>query len=80
MKPSGRSKLSAEGLVHLWAHEALRLFHDRLIVDAKLQWTNENGMKLPDPIIFSNWLSKNCIPVDREELRKFLIVSNCIEL
>jgi len=34
--------LSVEGLVRLWAHEALRLFHDRLVHDNERQWTNEN--------------------------------------
>lgn len=78
--------LSVEGLVRLWAHEALRLFQDRLVDDAERQWTNENidsvGLKhfpninredaLARPILFSNWLSKNYIPVDREELRSYV--------
>lgn len=80
--------LSVEGLVRLWAHEALRLFQDRLVDDTERQWTNENidsvalkhfpninrDQALERPILFSNWLSKNYIPVDREELRmKFLL-------
>ena len=31
-----------EGLVRLWAHEALRLFHDRLVTDEERKWTNDN--------------------------------------
>lgn len=34
--------LSVEGLVRLWAHEALRLFQDRLVEDSERQWTDEN--------------------------------------
>ena len=78
--------LSIEGLVRLWAHEALRLFQDRLVDDSERKWTNENidsvALKhfpninreeaLGRPILFSNWLSKNYIPVDREELRSYV--------
>lgn len=84
--------LSIEGLVRLWAHEALRLFQDRLVDDAERQWTNENidsvALKhfpninrddaLGRPILFSNWLSKNYIPVDREELRKSCYFQHCL--
>lgn len=77
--------LSVEGLVRLWAHEALRLFQDRLVLDEERVWTDENvdvvGLKhfpnieradaLTRPILYSNWLSKDYIPVDREELREF---------
>lgn len=28
--------------MRLWAHEALRLFQDRLVEDAERQWTDEN--------------------------------------
>ncbi|PTB70906.1 hypothetical protein BBK36DRAFT_1134104 [Trichoderma citrinoviride] len=48
------------GLIRIWAHEALRLFQDRLTEKA-----------LGGPILFSNWLSKNYVPVDREQLRDF---------
>ena len=34
--------LSIEGLVRVWAHEALRLFQDRLIYDEERMWTDEN--------------------------------------
>jgi len=77
--------LAPEGLVRLWAHEALRLFHDRLITDEERRWTNKNidlvaakhfpnadmTVALKRPILFSNWLSKDYLPVEREELRDF---------
>ncbi|XP_044746185.1 dynein heavy chain, cytoplasmic isoform X2 [Coccinella septempunctata] len=78
--------LAVEGLVRLWAHEALRLFQDRLVDDTERRWTNENidavALKhfpsancetaLERPILYSNWLSKDYIPVDREELREYV--------
>ena len=33
--------LSVEGLVRIWAHEALRLFHDRLVYDEERAWTEQ---------------------------------------
>ncbi|GAM88599.1 hypothetical protein ANO11243_066330 [Dothideomycetidae sp. 11243] len=78
--------LSLEGLVRIWAHEALRLFSDRLIAEDERQWTEEavnrialdhfptidQAAALQRPILFSNWLSKNYIPVEREQLRDFV--------
>jgi dynein heavy chain 1 len=78
--------LPVEGLVRIWAHEALRLFQDRLIDDEERQWTEEcvhrvalehfptidEGKALGGPILFSNWLSKNYVPVEREQLREFV--------
>ncbi|XP_022254853.1 dynein heavy chain, cytoplasmic-like [Limulus polyphemus] len=78
--------LPVEGLVRLWAHEGLRLFQDRLVEDEERTWTDENinmvGLKhfpnidresaLTRPILYSNWLSKDYIPVDREELRDYV--------
>ncbi|XP_026688130.1 dynein heavy chain, cytoplasmic-like, partial [Diaphorina citri] len=77
--------LTVEGLVRLWAHEALRLFQDRLVNDVERQWTNENidavAMKyfsnidkevLARPILYSNWLSKNYVPVGTTELREYV--------
>jgi len=77
--------LSIEGLVRIWAHEALRLFQDRLITDEERSWTNQNidsvalkhfpnidsQLALKRPILYSNWLSKDYIPVEQEELRDF---------
>ena len=78
--------LPVEGLVRIWAHEALRLFQDRLVDDTERKWTNENidvvalkhfpGINseeaLVRPILYSNWLSKDYMPVNREELRDYV--------
>ncbi|EEY14801.1 dynein heavy chain [Verticillium alfalfae VaMs.102] len=78
--------LSLEGLIRIWAHEALRLFQDRLVAEDERQWTDEavrriatqyfpsidEQQALGGPILFSNWLSKNYVPVDREQLRDFV--------
>ena len=78
--------LSLEGLVRIWAHEALRLFSDRLITDDERQWTEDTvnrialeyfpnideAVALERPILFSNWLSKNYVPVARDQLRDFV--------
>ena len=77
--------LSVEGLVRVWAHEALRLFQDRLVTEEERTWTDEQidmfamehfptinkDEALNRPILFSNWTSKNYIPVDREVLRDY---------
>ncbi|KAI1763634.1 cytoplasmic dynein heavy chain [Hypoxylon sp. FL1150] len=78
--------LSIEGLIRIWAHEALRLFQDRLVAEDERKWTDdavrrialdffptiEEDKALGGPILFSNWLSKNYVPVDREQLRDFV--------
>ncbi|CAH0758045.1 unnamed protein product [Diatraea saccharalis] len=78
--------LSVEGLVRLWAHEALRLFQDRLVEDSERQWTDENidtvamrffpginrEQALARPILYSNWLSKDYVPVLRDQLREYV--------
>jgi dynein heavy chain 1 len=78
--------LPLEGLVRIWAHEALRLFQDRLVAEDERKWTDdairrialdffptiEEDKALGGPILFSNWLSKNYVPVDREQLREFV--------
>lgn len=78
--------LSVEGLIRIWAHEALRLFQDRLVAEDERKWTDDavrriamdffptidEQQALGGPILFSNWLSKNYVPVDREELRGFV--------
>ncbi|ODQ54001.1 hypothetical protein SAICODRAFT_70683 [Saitoella complicata NRRL Y-17804] len=77
--------LDVEGLVRIWAHEALRLFSDRLVLEKERTWTeitvreialqNFPGINevaaLKGPILYSNWLSRNYVPVAREELREF---------
>ncbi|PNS18432.1 Dynein heavy chain, cytoplasmic [Sphaceloma murrayae] len=78
--------LSLEGLLRIWAHEALRLFSDRLIAEEERQWTEDavdrialehfpstdQTAALKRPILYSNWLSKNYVPVEREQLRDFV--------
>ncbi|KAI1076782.1 cytoplasmic dynein heavy chain, partial [Whalleya microplaca] len=78
--------LTLEGLIRIWAHEALRLFQDRLVAEDERQWTDDavrrialeffptidDTKALGGPILFSNWLSKNYVPVDREQLRDFV--------
>ncbi|SCV72617.1 BQ2448_4154 [Microbotryum intermedium] len=77
--------LPVEGLVRVWAHEALRLFQDRLVTEEERRWTDETidtlALKhfptinreeaLARPILYSNWLSKHYVPVDREQLREY---------
>ncbi|ETS83032.1 Dynein heavy chain [Pestalotiopsis fici W106-1] len=78
--------MNLNGLVRIWAHEALRLFHDRLVTEQERQWTIEainrialkyfpqidEAKALGGPILFSNWLNRNYVPVGREELRTFV--------
>ena len=78
--------LNVEGLVRIWAHEALRLFQDRLVAEDERKWTEgavhriatehfphiDEDLALKGPILFSNWLSKNYIPVERDQLRQFV--------
>ena len=78
--------LSVDGLVRIWIHEALRLFQDRLVQDEERQWTDKNvdevalkhfptvsrDSTLQRPILYSNWLSKDYVPVNTEELRDYV--------
>ncbi|KAI9173154.1 dynein heavy chain [Blastocladiella emersonii ATCC 22665] len=77
--------LSVDGLVRVWAHEALRLFQDRLVAEDEREWTDQqldevafthfpslDPAALQRPILFSNWLTKNYLPVQRDSLRDFV--------
>ncbi|TPX53424.1 hypothetical protein SeMB42_g00788 [Synchytrium endobioticum] len=78
--------ISLEGLVRIWAHEALRLFQDRLVTEAERRWTDDIidsvaskhfvsldiKAVLKRPILFSDWLSKHYVSVDRDVLRDFV--------
>lgn len=78
--------LSLEGLIRIWAHEALRLFQDRLVDPDERVWTSDVvrqtalehfptadiNQALQGPILFSNWLSKNYVSVEQEQLREFV--------
>lgn len=60
-------------------------FYNRLIGDDERRWTDDNVDKvalkhfpsinkeeaLTRPILFSNWLCKDYVPVDREDLREY---------
>jgi dynein heavy chain 1 len=48
--------LSVEGLVRMWAHEALRLFQDRLVADDEREWTE---MKI-DEVARAHFPSVDC--------------------
>mmetsp|Transcript_12145 Transcript_12145/g.29873 ORF Transcript_12145/g.29873 Transcript_12145/m.29873 type:complete len:4768 (-) Transcript_12145:256-14559(-) len=79
--------LLPEDLVRLFAHEALRLFQDRLVDVEERVWADqaidtcvkskfpsiEHTMTLRRPILFSEWLSKRYVSVDQEELRKHVL-------
>lgn len=76
---------SVDDLVRLWAHEALRLFEDRLVLEDEKQWCEKlidevaqrnfpsmSQTALERPILFSNYLTKNYVSVDRLELKKYV--------
>lgn len=76
---------TVEDLVRLWAHEALRLFEDRLVLPEEKQWcenlideiANRNFPSLSPkalerPILFSNYLTKNYVSVDQGELKTYV--------
>ncbi len=78
--------LNVEGLVRVWAHEGLRLFQDRLVMEDERQWTDQKideiALKhfptidgpeaLARPILFSPWMSKNVVSVQRDSLRDYV--------
>ncbi|KAG7885719.1 hypothetical protein KL938_000751 [Ogataea parapolymorpha] len=80
------TQLSLEGLLRIWAHEALRLFSDRLITQEERIWTYEmikstltknfpytdTESALEMPILYSGWLSYDYSPVSEKELGAFL--------
>mmetsp|Transcript_1490 Transcript_1490/g.2131 ORF Transcript_1490/g.2131 Transcript_1490/m.2131 type:complete len:4632 (-) Transcript_1490:106-14001(-) len=79
--------LLPDDLVRLFAHEALRLFQDRLVEKSERDWTDnelnecvkrhftgvDTSAALRRPILFSEWLSKRYESVEQEELRKHVI-------
>jgi dynein heavy chain 1 len=78
--------MTMDELVRLWGHEALRLFHDRLVTDEEKQWCDKlvdevaashfSGVDitkcLQRPMLYSNWLKKTYQSTDRDDLRTFL--------
>jgi len=78
--------LTKEELVRIWAHEALRLFSDRLVEESEREWCDakideiarkwfagvDHDSALARPVFYSTWLSKETRRVDRAELKEFL--------
>ena len=72
-----------DGLVRLWAHEALRLFQDRLVLDEEKKWCDQlvdtvasqcfpsiSPAALERPILFTNLLTNTYISCGKDELIK----------
>lgn len=78
--------LTKEDLCRIWAHEALRLFCDRLVQQEDKTWCHDKidevarkwfagvdfGIALKRPLFYTSWLSKETKKVEREELKEFL--------
>lgn len=78
--------VSREELVRIWAHEALRLFCDRLVELDEKEWVEnriddvarnyfggvDHEKALRRPMFYSSWLTKETRPVERDELKDFL--------
>ena len=78
--------LDLNGLVRIWAHEALRLFSDRLVSAAERSWTMETIQQvareyfpginedaaLGQPILYSSWLTKDYNPVKRDDIKAYI--------
>lgn len=75
-----------EQLVRLWAHEALRLFSDRLVTQSEKDFCNNllkeiseqyfKGVDIQEslrpPLLFSSYLSQNYESYSIEDLKDFL--------
>ncbi len=74
---------SLDDLVRLWAHEALRLFQDRLVLKEEKEWCDNlvdsianssfrgiTTKALEKPILFTNLMTKKYISCDPDELKK----------
>lgn len=78
--------LTREELVRIWAHEALRLFSDRLVEVDEIEWCSDkiddvarqlfaaidHDEVLERPLFYSSWLSKDTKRVTRDELKTFI--------
>lgn len=78
--------LDLDGLVRIWAHEGLRLFQDRLVAEEERAWTDalidevaldhfptiDKDRALARPILFSNWTTREYLPIKRSELRDYM--------
>ena len=82
----GRDAMSPEELVGLWAHEAMRLFHDRLVEDEEREWCKRTIREVAGTYfadaggagvidvegLFSDWLSKDYAFAESDLLRDFV--------
>lgn len=80
--------LTREELVGIWAHQAFRLFSDRLVEDDEIEWCSKKiddvaremfaaidvDDVLAKPIFYSTWLSKDSYRVTRDELKTSLLL------
>jgi len=79
------SLATVEDLARIWAHEAIRLFQDRLVTEQEKEWSDSTideialqyfpGIRascLDRPILYTHYLTKQYQSVSRDELRKFL--------
>ncbi|ODQ67358.1 hypothetical protein NADFUDRAFT_21086 [Nadsonia fulvescens var. elongata DSM 6958] len=78
--------LGYEDLIRIWAHEAYRLFNDRLVYADEKKWSEDMlsniaqchfmnadlSIALSKPILYSNWLTKNYLPIEKDVLRSFI--------
>lgn len=77
---------SVDDLIRLWAHEALRLFEDRLVTVDEKKWCQEkidvianrnfpghDSQTLARPIIFSTYITKTYTSVKLDEIRNYII-------
>lgn len=78
--------LTREEFVRIFAHEAMRLFYDRLVGEEDRDWCSNKidevarkhfagvdfDVALARPLFYSKWLSREIKHVERDELRSFL--------
>lgn len=83
LNESIESMNSLDDLVRLWAHEALRLFQDRLVLPEEKQWCDKlvdeigntyfpsiTSNALDRPILFTNLINQQYVSCDQQELIK----------
>ena len=71
---------SVDDLVRLWAHEALRLFQDRLVLQEEKEWCDKlvdemaykhfsgiDSKAIERPILFTNLISQKYISCQKED-------------
>ncbi len=75
-----------EYFIRLFAYEAIRIFHDRLVTEEERKWTIDNidlisiknfsnfnaDLALNKPILFSNWINKEYVSVNQQDLKDYI--------